>query len=279
MPHTEYLLPSAGGNERETNRLDAIHKAFSAYFDGRLCGVDLAQGNLHNILDLGCGSGAWAIQAANEFPVAQIAAVDLSPLPVRPLPENLHFALADISQPMPFEPRTFDVVHSRLVMCHILTVSQVKDASKVISEAAQLIRPGGLLLIEDVDMKSLAETGGPSSSRCVSKMIELWRENGADFEVARKLQEIVQSTGYFANVEVQRINLPFGNTASGDERRQRLGHELKKGWQQLVMSAGERLATLYGLDEEMVRAHVQELDEVGSKASADLYICAARRCT
>ncbi|KAJ7617796.1 S-adenosyl-L-methionine-dependent methyltransferase [Roridomyces roridus] len=274
MPPTEYMLPSAGDDEGETNRLDAIYNAFRAYFDGRLSAVDLHKDNPHHILDLGCGSGAWAIQAANEFPVAQVAAADLSPLPVRPLPENLHFTLADITHPMPFAPQTFDVVHSRLVMCH------VNNAHNVISQAAQLIKPGGLLLIEDVDMNSLAETGGPSSLRCVSKMIKLWRERGADFEVARKLQEIVRSTGCFADVEVERINLPFGaNTVRGDERQKRLGHELKKGWQKLVISAGERLALAYGLDEEMVRAHVQELDEVGSNASADLYICTARRRT
>ncbi|KAF7374725.1 Methyltransferase str3 [Mycena sanguinolenta] len=56
------VLPPASDSER----LDTMHNTIA-----------------RKIIELGCGSGAWAIQAAKQFPDAQVVAVDQSPLPDR----------------------------------------------------------------------------------------------------------------------------------------------------------------------------------------------------
>lgn len=80
-----------------------------------------------------------AIQAALEFPEAEVVATDLNPLPNRyeasgvfkrngtmtdphsrrSLPRNVRFLEVDVTNPLPFEEGSFDVVHARLVLMHV----------------------------------------------------------------------------------------------------------------------------------------------------------------
>ncbi|KAJ7244835.1 S-adenosyl-L-methionine-dependent methyltransferase [Mycena rebaudengoi] len=75
--------------------------------------------NPRRIIDLGCGSGAWAIQAALQFPDAQVIGLDMSPHPDRQLPRNMSFQLGDLTKELNLEPNSFDIVHASLVMCHV----------------------------------------------------------------------------------------------------------------------------------------------------------------
>ncbi|KAG5718712.1 hypothetical protein E4T56_gene16591 [Termitomyces sp. T112] len=62
-------------------RLDELHNGIKAYFKGALAFTDIK--NPKAILDVGAGSGAWAIQAAQQYPDATVVAADISPLPDR----------------------------------------------------------------------------------------------------------------------------------------------------------------------------------------------------
>ncbi|KAG6894081.1 hypothetical protein C0992_007578, partial [Termitomyces sp. T32_za158] len=62
-------------------RLDELHMGIKAYMKGALTFADIKPPG--SILDLGAGSGAWAIQAAHQYPNATVIAADLSPLPDR----------------------------------------------------------------------------------------------------------------------------------------------------------------------------------------------------
>ncbi|KAJ7648818.1 S-adenosyl-L-methionine-dependent methyltransferase [Mycena rosella] len=129
-----------------------MHAAFRQYFEGQLFLASIADLGPRTILDLGCGSGAWAIDAAMQFPDAAVLAVDISPLPDRMIPNNLTFGHADLTQELNFAGETFDVVHSRFVVAH------VPNAKDVIACAARLVRPGGLFLIADMNISHLVET-------------------------------------------------------------------------------------------------------------------------
>ncbi|KAJ7487035.1 S-adenosyl-L-methionine-dependent methyltransferase [Mycena latifolia] len=172
-------------------------------------------------MSLICGSGAWAIQAATEFPEAQVIAVDLSPLPARTLPHNVHFQRVDLAEELNFDAGTFDVVHARFVMCH---VPNGKDA---IARAVSLVRPGGLLIMEDIDIKSWTENAGPMARRVLSRSVELLSARGADGELGRKLETIINSLGSSERVQVNKIIAPFSGTGSDDATNE-LGGAMRK---------------------------------------------------
>ena len=83
-----------------------------------------------------------AIQAALEFPDAEVIAADIQKLPegryvivasfsicaercCRPLPTNIRYLQMDLRQPFPLEHASFDVVHARFVLMHVRTTVHI----------------------------------------------------------------------------------------------------------------------------------------------------------
>ncbi|KAI0319521.1 S-adenosyl-L-methionine-dependent methyltransferase [Amylostereum chailletii] len=114
----EYPLEPASQSTLEWERLDAVHNAFTKYCGDNLSFAPLNPSETHSVLEVGCGSGAWAIDAATRFPHADVVAVDMSPLPAREIPSNIHFFQLNIQDEVPFKAETFDVVHARLLLIH-----------------------------------------------------------------------------------------------------------------------------------------------------------------
>ncbi|KAJ8127193.1 hypothetical protein O1611_g6445 [Lasiodiplodia mahajangana] len=85
----KYLLPN---DEREQRRLDSQHDFL---FDGNSLHKAPLQGLL-NVLDVGTGTGKWAMAVADTYPDAEVTAVDISPnlMPIWP-PTNCKFLVDD----------------------------------------------------------------------------------------------------------------------------------------------------------------------------------------
>jgi methylase of polypeptide subunit release factors len=81
------------------DRLDVLHHVYRLYFDGEVCATKLE--NPQNVLDIGTGTGIWAMEGvcgstffsisyvdisadkltvADQFPAAKVVGVDLSPI-------------------------------------------------------------------------------------------------------------------------------------------------------------------------------------------------------
>jgi hypothetical protein len=71
------------------------------------------------------------------------------------------------------------------------------------------------LIIEDIDVNSLARTGGPAAALLAAKVIQIWGLRSADLEIASKFAGIMTSLGYFPRVHTHKITLPLSGTGSG----------------------------------------------------------------
>jgi len=74
----EYHFPN---DEPEQDRLDMQHAIFRYGLDGRLFLAPVPKDDLHNILDVGCGTGLWAMDVADHNPQAQVLGCDLRCVP------------------------------------------------------------------------------------------------------------------------------------------------------------------------------------------------------
>ncbi|KAF8135834.1 hypothetical protein K438DRAFT_1997296 [Mycena galopus ATCC 62051] len=234
-----YVLRPAGEVPEESQRLDERHTAISRYLGGRLCFASVAQVRPRKIVDLG------AIQAAKEFPEAEVHAIDISPLPNRILPSNIHFQLADLTKELDLEPEAFHIVHARFVMAHVV------DGEGAIKRTARLVRPGGLLLIEEMDLSSMLATGAPASISA----------RGGDGEIGSKLESIITSLGYFEDVHVNKIKVPFDGNGV-DAAKNKLGLAFKK-----ASAAASIHLVGQGVTSDMVEQYRRELSHTGNELS------------
>ena len=69
-----YHLPN---DENEQDRLDMQHQIYRYALDGRLYRAPLSKEMIRNVLDVGCGTGKWCIDTAEEVPHAQVQGFDL----------------------------------------------------------------------------------------------------------------------------------------------------------------------------------------------------------
>lgn len=100
------------------------------------------------VLDVATGGGHTALKIAPH--VSQVIASDLTPQMLATAEKhlrgqgisNVEFRLAD-AEDLPFEPDTFDLVTCRIAAHHF------PDCEKFVSEAARVLKPGGLLVVQD----------------------------------------------------------------------------------------------------------------------------------
>ncbi len=65
-------------DETEKDRLDLNHHIWQMTFDGKLYTANIPKGKvLHRVLDVGTGTGIWAIDFADAHPESTVLGVDL----------------------------------------------------------------------------------------------------------------------------------------------------------------------------------------------------------
>ncbi|KAJ7261794.1 hypothetical protein B0H12DRAFT_1013214 [Mycena haematopus] len=261
----------------EYSSLDAMHNTIAQYFGNALGPAPLDSLHPSKILELGPPNGTIyetgivcrAIQAAMQFPDAQVVAVDQFPMPDRILPANMSFQLADLAQRLEFEDETFDIVHGRLVMTHVV------DGPDTLRRVSRLVKPGGLLLIEELDFGSHGESGGPATREIIAKIMAIQSRLGVDVEFGKKVEAIVTSLGEFAGIQVTKVSMPFGTNTS-DEALNQLGLGIKKSCLEMFGTFPSRLHD-QGLTHEMVREYNEEQERCDNESVMDMYFCWARR--
>jgi tRNA G46 methylase TrmB len=64
-------------DEQEQERLDMQHHIYRMALDDKLFLAPVAKEKLLDVLDVGCGTGMWCIDVADENPQAQVLGIDL----------------------------------------------------------------------------------------------------------------------------------------------------------------------------------------------------------
>ena len=107
----DYPLPN---DEPELDRLDLQHHVITLLLDGNLHLAPLE--NPRRALDIGTGTGLWAIEFADRFPNATVIGTDLSPVQPPLVPDNVRFEIADAEGDWLMKENYLDFIHSRYMI-------------------------------------------------------------------------------------------------------------------------------------------------------------------
>lgn len=155
-----YLLPN---DETELDRLDLHHHIFTLVLQNRLHLAPLHKPG--RVLDVGTGTGIWAIDFADEHPDAQVIGIDLSPVQPSLVPPNVEFQIDDCEDTWTHRFK-FDYIHVRSM------AGSIADWAKLLGQAYAHLKPGGWIEIQEFEV--WIRSDDDSLER--APMIRLWQE-------------------------------------------------------------------------------------------------------
>ncbi|KAF2459535.1 S-adenosyl-L-methionine-dependent methyltransferase [Lineolata rhizophorae] len=190
-------------DDPELERQDLQYEILKVLFGGRNFFAPLD--NPKDILDIGCGTGKWAIEMGCYFPNSRVTGIDLTPCqPVDDLPRNVRFIIDDANQE-DWLVRA-DYIHARML------IGAFEDFREVIRKAYDHLDPGGWFECQEI-MNSLF--CDDSTMTQDNPFLEWTRTQhqaamnlGRPVRIANKLRKWLEDAG-FVDVHEEIFKLPI----------------------------------------------------------------------
>jgi SAM-dependent methyltransferase len=188
----EYSLATGKAAVR---RLTALHRVYSPSGRRVLLKAGLKPGM--TVADFGCGVGATTHMLAEMVgPSGHVTGIDLSPAQVeqgRALCNSaglMNVTFAAASATASGLPRnSFDLVYCRFLLLHLV------DPAACLREMLEILKPGGLLVVEDGDLTS-AGSILPSSLQAFADLFgRLGPTRGLNYALGNHLYHLVKAAG------------------------------------------------------------------------------------
>jgi ubiquinone/menaquinone biosynthesis C-methylase UbiE len=203
--HDTYAL---GRTPQEYERLRGQARAWEGATGRLLDQVGLAAGA--TCLDAGCGPGeTMRLMAQRVGPHGHVAGIDvdapLGAMALGMLHEAGHrqctFAAHDLTAGGPVPGAPFDVVYARLLLFH------VPQAAAVLARLWRAVAPGGHLVVQDYDLRSVSVLPGLDSMTEIGRVInEAFDAAGCDTSAGARLPQLFAQAG---------IGAPDGTDVAG----------------------------------------------------------------
>jgi SAM-dependent methyltransferase len=200
------------------DRNDLQHYKFTLLLDDQFFIAPITK-NPQKILDLGTGSGIWAMDIADTYPSAEVIGVDTAPVQPKMLPTNLVFEIDDVEHEWLWPESSFDLIHGReLIMA-------IHDWPRLVRQAKSRLRPGGYLQLCGSYPAFASDDGTlPSGSAYVELgkiYFEMSERIGASGHEVTKWKQYLEDEGY-EDVQEKIFKIPT-NPWPRDQRLKKIG--------------------------------------------------------
>ncbi|CCX12949.1 Similar to Demethylmenaquinone methyltransferase; acc. no. Q9RRT0.1 [Pyronema omphalodes CBS 100304] len=210
----KYLQPT---DETEQDRLDLHHEILRLAFGETTHEAPLKEP--HHILDIGTGTGIWAIDMADQYPMAEVIGTDLSPIQPSWVPANCRFEVDDAMAVWTYQSDFFDLVHSRNIS------SGVTNWNHLISEMMRCTKPGGYVELGEADIDIYCDDGSMKSDNPLKVYIGHLRSALSAMQrtspTTTFLENLLKEAG-FEDIKTVQAKEPIGPWAK-DPRMKKIG--------------------------------------------------------
>ncbi|WDK15021.1 methyltransferase domain-containing protein [Colletotrichum graminicola] len=224
-------------DEREMDRLDLQHHMFLLSFDDKLgtAPPNEPEAKVGRVLDVGTGSGIWAMDFGDAHPEAEIIGIDLSAIQPEYTPPNVKFEIDDLEEPWTYS-QPFGYIHSRLMN------SAVSNWRRYVQKCFDNLEPGGYLELIEVGPFLRSDDGTLKPEHSVMKtlmlLVEASQKLGAAYQDPKELKSMMIDAG-FTDVVMQQLKWPI-NPWPKEKRYKELGawnsQNMDDGWEAICMA-------------------------------------------
>ncbi|KAJ5713711.1 uncharacterized protein N7483_010892 [Penicillium malachiteum] len=214
----EYVLPN---DEQEQERLDLSHHIYLLLLGGELFKAPIQEPR--RILDLGTGTGLWAMDFADEHPETEVIGIDLSPIQPSWVPPNCRFEVDDFEQPWAYG-QPFDYIHGRELE------GSIRDHDNLFQQTFDNLSPGGWFEMATIAVDTNSDDGTHLKAtyllESVKNMHAASKSFGKDMTSVCTWKERYEKIG-FVNIKEDIVKLPQSPWAK-DPKLKELGryHQL-----------------------------------------------------
>ncbi|KAK3399768.1 S-adenosyl-L-methionine-dependent methyltransferase [Sordaria brevicollis] len=196
-------------DERHVEAMEIFHHAMLVQLDGKLHLSPLDKKKVQKVLDVGTGSGLWAIDFADEYPNAEVIGTDVSPIQPTWVPPNVKFEIDDCNQEWTFNENSFDFIHMRML------VGVVTDWNELFLNAFRCCKPGGYVESIGASISFQSDDGSIKKESALGQwgivMGEGGKKMGRPFTVYEDdLQRKGMEAAGFVDIQYEDIQCPMG---------------------------------------------------------------------
>ncbi|KAK1545780.1 UMTA methyltransferase [Colletotrichum paranaense] len=198
-----YIMPN---DEVEMERLDMTHAMMVKAIKNRLFLAPLEKEKIQQILDVGTGTGIWAVEIGDIFENAEVIGVDLSAIQPSWVPVNVRFEIDDVESPWVHQTK-YD-----FIFCRFMAAS-IADWPKLVKNIYDHLNPGGWAEFHEMDPEIYSDDGTYTEKHATwpwnQTFLKTMRSIGREPSPGPRLEGWVKDTG-FENIFHQRFKAPLG---------------------------------------------------------------------
>ncbi|KAB8263926.1 S-adenosyl-L-methionine-dependent methyltransferase [Aspergillus pseudonomiae] len=161
-----YEMKVQPNDEEEQDRMDLLHHIYALILDGELHMAPI-KSDPERVLDLGTGTGIWAMDFADQYKSAEVLGTLL-------IPPNLQFEVDDFEADWVYS-RPFDYIHGREL------AGAVSNFEKLFRQAFRHLKPGGYFEMQSFRVEVYADDDSLNRAPYTTKMCSLMQEASVKF--------------------------------------------------------------------------------------------------
>ncbi|KAE8383229.1 S-adenosyl-L-methionine-dependent methyltransferase [Aspergillus bertholletiae] len=152
--------------------MDLLHHIYSLLLDGEIHIAPI--NNPQRVLDLGTGTGIWAVDFADQYASSEVIGNDLSPIQPKWVPPNCQFEIDDFESEWSYA-HPFDYIHGREL------AGSINDFSRLCKQAYSHLGPGGFFEMQSFTVDIFSDDGSIEKAPYTKQLVALLQEASAKF--------------------------------------------------------------------------------------------------